>query len=213
MAKPYSGAILKSQTQIHPAYEYVPRWYAVYVQPRREMTVENQLALRQCECYLPVYHVVHKWKNRCTRHLDLPLFPGYLFVRITPHQRVSVLSIPGVVDLVGPPGRPAPLPDAEIEALRSGLSNRNPQPHPPVVVGERVRIRSGALAGLEGTLQRGANGPRVVLTLDIISQGALVEVDWHELEWIGVEHGSLDSAPDIRSMPAPLVFELPLQAL
>ena len=167
------------------------------------------MALRGCESYLPLYHVIHRWKNRCTKHLDLPLFPGYLFARITVAQRVSVLSIPGVVDLVGPPGMPSPLPDDEIETLRSGLADRNPQPHPPVIEGERVRIRSGALAGLEGTLQRGANGPHVILTLDIISQGALVEVDWRELDWIDGEHGPACHAYSVRPLPGPLAYAPP----
>jgi transcription antitermination factor NusG len=165
----------------------VRRWYALYLQPRREFSVSKQLSLRQLDHYLPLYHVIHKWKNRCTKHLDLPLFPGYLFVRLSTEQRVSVLSVPGVVQLVGRPGRPSPLPDDEIEALRGGLKDRNPQPHPPLTEGERVRIRSGALAGMVGTLQRSSDGPRVVITLDLIAQGASVEVDWNEVEPVGAD--------------------------
>jgi len=173
---------VKPQVDNFPTREPDPRWYAVYLQPRREMMVAKHLAFRAIEYYLPVYQAVHTWKNRCTKHLELPLFPGYLFVRITNQQRVPVLSIPGVVQLVGQPGKPAPLSDSEMDTLRFGLSARKPQPHPPLSEGERVRIRSGALAGLEGTLQRGVDGPRVVISLDIIAQGASVEVDWFELE-------------------------------
>ena len=180
---------MKPQINNFPACDRDARWYAVYLQPRREMIVAKHLTLRQIEYYLPLYQAVHTWKNRCTKHLELPLFPGYLFVRITNQQRVPVLSIPGVVQLVGQPGKPAPLADSEIEILRLGLSARKPQPHPPLTEGERVRIRSGALAGLEGTLQRGADGPRVVISLDLIAQGASVEVDWFELEPVA-ENGS-----------------------
>ncbi len=193
---------MKQQLHNSPAFGNDPRWYAVYLHPRREMIVAKHLTLRQIEYYLPLYQTVHTWKNRCTKHLELPLFPGYLFVRITSEQRVPVLSVPGVVQLVGQPGKPAPLEDREIDALRFGLCDRNPQPHPPLFEGERVRIRSGALAGLEGTLQRGADCPRVVISLDIISQGASVEVDWTELEPVDAaaariahEMSSLESSP------------------
>jgi transcription antitermination factor NusG len=173
---------VKPQLNNLPAFGNDPRWYAVYLHPRREAMVAKHLAFRAVEYYLPTYQAVHTWKNRCTKHLELPLFPGYLFVRICNQQRVAVLSVPGVVQLVGQLGKATPLSDSEMDTLRLGLSARKPQPHAPLSEGERVRIRSGALAGLEGTLQRGADGPRVVISLDIIAQGASVEVDWSELE-------------------------------
>src|SRR5579862_169647 len=126
------------------------RWYALYVRPHQEVVVAQHLALRGIEFYLALYSAVHVWKNRCSKHLELPLFPGYIFVHIGPWERVSVLGVQGVVHLVGTPGRPIPLPDDEIEALRIGIAERNPQPHPPLAEGQRVRIRRGALAGLEG---------------------------------------------------------------
>ncbi len=140
------------------------------------------MEIRKVEAYLAWYQAVHRWKNRCTKQLELPLFPGYIFARITATERVRVLEVPGVVYLVGAPGKPTPLPDSEIEALRAGLRMRNPEPHPFLREGERVRIRSGALEGMEGILKRSKNSLRVVINLDLIMQGAAVEVGWGEVE-------------------------------
>lgn len=177
----------------------VRRWYALYVRPHQEVAVGKQLALRGVEFYLAQYNTVHSWKNRCSKCLDLPLFPGYVFVHIGPWERASVLGVQGVVHLVGAPGRPIPLPDDEIETLRCGIAERNPQPHPPLEEGQRVRIRRGALAGLEGTLKRSTDGPRVVITLSIISQGASVEVHWNEVEAIDPWPGTQLDEPGMRT--------------
>jgi transcription antitermination factor NusG len=115
--------------------------------------------------------------------LDLPLFPGYIFVRIHRMQRVRVLEVPGVLALVGGTGgEPASLPEADIEALRSGLPLRRVEPHPLLKIGQRARIRSGAFEGMEGVVVRKKNSFRVVLTLDTIMQSFAVEVDGKELE-------------------------------
>lgn len=148
--------------------------------------------MREIESYLPQYQVEHRWKNRCTKKLDLPLFPGYIFAHISPTDRVRVLEVPSVLFLVGTANRPTPLPDGEIDALRAGLAARNALPHPFLKVGERARIRRGALAGLEGVVLRGKNSLRVVISLDLIMQSVAVEVDWDELEAVTL---SVDCVP------------------
>jgi transcription antitermination factor NusG len=96
---------------------------------------------------------------------------------------VKVLEVPGVVAIVGgAAGQMARLPEAEVEALRSGLHLRQAEPHPLLTVGRRARIRTGALAGLEGIVVRKKNSLRVVLTMDLIMQSIVVEVDGEELE-------------------------------
>ena len=177
----------------------VKRWYALYVRSHHEVAVGKQLALRGIEFYLALYSAVHFWNNRCSKCLELPLFPGYVFVHIGPWERASVLGVQGVVHLVGATGRPIPLPDDEIEALRLGIAERKPQPHPPLEGGQRVRIRRGPLAGLEGTLKRSPDGPRVVITLSIISQGASVEVHWNEVEAIDPSPTSQLDGPGMRT--------------
>ena len=115
--------------------------------------------------------------------MDLPLFPGYLFIRIRRSDRGHVLGVPGALEVVGGTGgEPAALPDDTIDALRSGLERRQAQPHPLVTAGERVLIRSGALAGLEGIVVRNKNRFRVVLTLEHIMQSCAVEVGLEDLQ-------------------------------
>lgn len=160
------------------------RWFAVYTASRHEKHVSSQLRDRQVEFFLPLYRTIHRWKNRTQADLELPLFPSYVFVRFSPRERGTVLSVPGVLSVVGSSREAWPLPDFEIEALRSGLDHRKPEPHPCLLIGDRARITTGALAGMEGVLIQKRNGLRMVLTLDQIMRSVSVEVDLHELERI-----------------------------
>ena len=158
-------------------------WFAVYTTQRHEKRVDQHFNVRGIERYLPLYQARRKWADGSRVTLNLPLFPGYIFVRIKRADRVSVLEVPGVLAIVGGTGgTPAPLPLADIEALRSGLNLRRAEPHPLLQIGQRARIRCGALAGMEGVVVRKKNSFRVVLTLDAIMQSIAVEVDGNELE-------------------------------
>ncbi len=114
--------------------------------------------------------------------LELPLFPNYVFVRMAWRERARVLEVPGVLSLVGFGRTLAPLPDFEIEALRVGMGQRKIEPHPYLVVGERVRIARGAMLGMEGVLVRKKNNFRVVLALETILRSVAVEVDADDVE-------------------------------
>lgn len=161
----------------------MPEWFAVRTFSRHEKSVEQHMLQRDVEHFLPLYRSPRKWRNGLRVVLDLPLFPGYVFVRIQRAERVRVLEVPGVLFLVcGAAGEMASLPDAEVEAFRQGLHLRQVEPHPLLNVGQRVRIRSGAFAGLEGVVERKENSFRVVLTLDLIMQSVAVEVNGKELE-------------------------------
>ncbi len=163
----------------------VSSWFAAFTSPRHEKRVEQYLKQRDVEHYLPVYRSARKWRNGLKVVLDLPIFPGYIFVRINRTERVRVLEVPGVLAIVsGTAGEMAPLAEAEVEALRSGLHLRQAEPHPLLTVGQRARIRSGALAGLEGIVVRKSNSIRFVLTMDLIVQSIAIEVDGTELELV-----------------------------
>ena len=162
------------------------KWFAVYTISRHEKRVAQHLTQREIEYYLPLYRSQRKWNDGSRVTLELPLFPGYLFVRIRRTERVRVLDVPGALAVVGGTGRePVALPDESIEALRTGLHLRRAEPHPLLTVGQRARIRSGALAGMEGVVLRMKNSLRVVLTLQHIQRSIAVEVDGDDLEPVG----------------------------
>ena len=114
--------------------------------------------------------------------LDLPLFPGYVFVHIDAHDRVGVLEVPGVISMIGTAKQPAPLPEMEVEALRIGLDPTRAEPHPLLTVGQRVRIKRGALSGVEGIVVRKKSGLQVVLTLSLLMQSIAIEVNSDDVE-------------------------------
>jgi transcription antitermination factor NusG len=164
------------------AEAFSAKWFAAYTNSRHEKCVASQFVERQIESFLPLYATRHRWRNRCEMLVELPLFRNYVFVRIDPRERLRVLEVPGVLSLVGFGRTLAPLPDFEIEALRSGLGRRKIEPHPYLVIGERVRIKAGLMCGMEGVLVRKKNNFRVVLALDVIMQSVAVEVDADDLE-------------------------------
>ena len=105
------------------AWTTLPRWFALYTTPRHEKHVSEILAERQIETFLPLYRTTRQWKKSRPVVLELPLFPTYVFVRIARQARGAVLGMPGVLSIVGSSREPWPLPDLEIEALRSGLQS------------------------------------------------------------------------------------------
>ena|ERR1700687_2646788 len=163
--------------------EYVEeRWYAAQTCANHEKHVLEQLSQRTVEAYLPLYASVRRWKDRRVR-LELPLFPGYVFVRLALRDRLRTLQTPGVVRLVGFGGQPTALPDQEIDALRQGLARAiRIEPHPYLKVGRRVRVTTGPLQGLEGILARKKNSSRFVISLDLIMRSVAAEIDVAELE-------------------------------
>ena len=163
-----------------PLYE--PRWYALYTCAHHEKRVAAECSRRGVHHFLPLYHSLRRWKDRRVT-LELPLFPGYVFVHLALRDRLQVLQIPSAVRLVGFHGQPAALPDEEMELLRAGLRQRLlAEPHPFLIVGRLVRIIAGPLAGLEGFLKRKKGSFRVVVSLELIQQSLAVEVDQADLE-------------------------------
>ncbi len=164
-----------------PAEYSEARWYAVYTSPRHEKRVERQMYYRGIECFLPVYNSVRRWKDR-RKELQLPLFPGYVFVHLALKERLHIVQLPGVIEFVSCGARPAALPESEIEALRSGLHYACAQPHSYLRAGRRVRVHSGPIAGLEGILLRKKDKLRVVISIELIHRSIVVEVDEDALE-------------------------------
>ncbi len=159
-----------------------PRWYVIYTRSRHEKRIAQHLQRKEVECYLPLYQAVHRWKDRKAT-VQLPLFPGYVFVHLALPDRLKVLELPGVVRFVCFGGRPQPLAEDQLERLRRGLDARLCiEPHPFLKVGRRVRIRRGPLEGAEGILLRKKDQLRFVLSLDLLMRSVAVEVDAADVE-------------------------------
>ncbi len=159
-----------------------PFWYAAYTSANHEKRAAKQLGLREVEHFLPLYASVRRWKDRRVT-LELPLFPGYVFVRIALRERLQVLQVPGVAKLVGFNGTPMALPEEEIEALRTSLeSGVRAEPHPFMTAGRRVRVMDGPLAGMTGILVKRKNRARLVVSLELIQRSIAVEMDEADLE-------------------------------
>lgn len=167
-----------------PAVAAPANWYALYTAPRHEKLVVDQINRQGFECFLPLYRSVRRWKDR-RKELAMVLFPGYVFVQMALQNRLRVLQLPGVVRLVSFNGQPAALPDLEIDSLRTHLSNAGMiEPHPYLSVGQRVRVCSGPLRGLEGIILRTKDRCRIVLSIHLIMRSVAVEVGEGDLEFI-----------------------------
>ncbi len=183
---PISAAVTQPGTALpafpQPAADYLePRWYAAYTSANHEKHVANQLQRRSVESFLPLYECVHRWKDRRVR-LQQPLFPGYVFVRLSLRDRLQVLQVPGVASLVRFNGHPAPVPDEDIEAIRTCLTGPNSiQPHRYLQRGQRVRVLSGPLAGLTGIVDRQKKTTRFVISFDLLMRSVSVELDSSDL--------------------------------
>lgn len=112
----------------------------------------------------------------------MPLFPGYLFVRIAERERASVLSAPGILRIVGGARAAVPIPDTTIEFLRSDMCRNNIEPYHDLACGKRVRIKAGPLRQVEGVLIRKTNEYRFVISIEMINRQASVEVRPEDLE-------------------------------
>jgi transcription antitermination factor NusG len=163
--------------------EYLePRWYAAYTTANHEKRVAVQLTQRAIEHFLPLYESVRRWKDRRMK-LQLPLFPGYVFVRLALRDRLQLLQVPSVARLVGFGGLPCPLPESEIEAMQTYLRCKpRLEPHPYVKIGRRFRVKTGPLTGLSGIVIREKNRLRFVLSLDLINRSAAIEIEAADLE-------------------------------
>ncbi len=158
------------------------QWFAIYTLPQNERAVARHLDIFQIETFLPTCTSERRWKNRQRATVIEALFPTYVFARFSASERGLILRSPGVRRIVGNHKGPIALTETEIEFLRTGLRDRQVESYCEIAVGERVRIKAGQLAGLEGILVRKKNSMRFVLTLELIGQSAAVEVSAEDLE-------------------------------
>jgi transcription antitermination factor NusG len=179
---PSNGSPVYMKESARWAAYFEPRWYAAYTRANHERRAHEQFLQRSIDSFLPTYCSLRHWKDRCMR-LQMPLFPGYVFVRIPLRERLRVLEVPSVARLVGFNGTPAALNEQEVECLRKALAQgTSVQPHPYLTAGRHVRMTRGPLQGAEGTLIKRKGNFRVILSVDLIRRSVIVDVSEADLE-------------------------------
>jgi transcription antitermination factor NusG len=156
-----------------------PEWYALYTRSRFEKKMLGELTDRGIEVFLPMREILSRWKDR-KKKIWLPLFPGYIFVNQvdTPENRFRVLNIPGAVRFVSLEGHAAPIPEEQIENVRTFLeSSIAIDPYPYMQVGTRVEVTAGPLKGIQGILVEKRGRFRFIIQVDLIRQAVSVEID------------------------------------
>jgi transcription antitermination factor NusG len=160
------------------------RWYALHTRARHEKTVEHRLHECGMVTYLPTVREVHRWSDRKKR-VEAPLFNCYLFLRcaLTPEDRNQVYRIGSVLGFVGGGAAGMAIPDDQIESVRTLLSQTSPwRSHPFVKAGQRVRIRGGALDGVEGIFVSENGDHSLVVSVDVIQRSLAVRIDGYDVE-------------------------------
>jgi len=160
----------------------LPAWFALYTRHQHEKTVAQFLSGKGIAVFLPLYEAAHRWKDR-VKHLSLPLFPNYVFVFAGFDRRGAILSTPGVYDFVRLGGLPVPVPEEEIGAVRRVVEQGlHAEPHPFLKYGDRVRVKSGPLEGVDGILIRKKSFYRLVLSVELLARSISVEVEAADVE-------------------------------
>lgn len=155
----------------------IPRWYALRTRSRHEKQVRDRLINHGVEQLLPTLNRVSQWKDR-KKAIEVPLFSGYCFAQFIWQDRLSVLRIPGVVQIVGSGDLPEPVRDEEIDALKKLMVNTlSYDAHPYLREGMAVEVIRGPLAGIRGILLRKEKRYRLVISIHLIKQAAAVEID------------------------------------
>jgi transcription antitermination factor NusG len=156
-------------------------WFAIQVRPRSEKLIAQVLKHKGYEEFLPLYRVRRQWSDR-VKDVELPLFPGYVFARMSSQTSGPIVTTSGVIRILGNGNAPVPVEDSEIEMLqlvaRAGLAV---EPWSSVQVGQKVRILAGPLRGTEGLVAKLKNRLRLVVTVTLLQRSVAVEIDH---DWI-----------------------------
>lgn len=152
-------------------------WYAAHTRHQHEKLVARMLSNKGFEVFLPLYTEVRQWRDR-VKQVELPLFSCYVFLRGDLDRRLAIVTTPGVHGLVSSAGKLAGIPEEEIQTVRSVIENRiKVEPHPYLKCGDLVRVKSGALRGLEGFLVRKKGQARLVVSVSLLERSVAAEVD------------------------------------
>jgi transcription termination/antitermination protein NusG len=161
-------------------------WFAIQTRSRHEKMVAHQLRTKGITHYLPIVTEIHKWSDR-TKKVELPLFSCYVFVQVAPtnEAKVKVLTTDGVVRFIGHNGEGSAIPEEQIDSVRILLAQDVAcASHPFLKVGQRVRLRGGALDGVEGIFQSCAGDDTLIVSIDAIQRSMSVRIKGYDIEVI-----------------------------
>lgn len=152
-------------------------WYAIYTRHQHEKVVAQALTRKGFETFLPLYAITRRWRDR-TKVVSLPLFPCYVFLKGGIERRLDLITTPGIHALVSSAGEPSPIPPNEIEGIRRVVgSSFHVEPYPFLKCGQRVEVKTGPLAGVQGILVRKKSHYRLVLSVEMLGKAVSVEVN------------------------------------
>ena len=170
-------------------------WFAIMARTGREKSATLLLENAGYECLLPVSKYTRHWSDR-KKEVEVPLFPGYLFCRMDPYNRLPVLMTPGVIQIVGAGKTLIPVQEEEVVAIqrvvRNGLVT---MPWPYLQVGQVARIEEGPLRGMTGIIVRIKSGMKLVLSVSLLQRSVAVEID---RSWISGVHPTRPAAIEAR---------------
>jgi transcription antitermination factor NusG len=162
-----------------------PLWYAIQTHSWCEKRVRDQLTAKAIRPFLPLWQKRSRWTDR-VKLIELPLFRGYLFGYFTLQQKCEVLTTVGVTRLVSCNGEPVPIPEEQIEAVRTLVTHQLCyDPHPYLVEGMRIRVTHGPLAGVEGILDTKKSAARLIVRIELIQRAVAVDIDSSAVEALG----------------------------
>jgi transcription antitermination factor NusG len=159
-------------------------WYAIHTLARHEKRVASQFEDKHVCTFLPLLGQIHRWSDRRVK-VEVPMFGCYVFVRIvhTVEERLKILWTPGVLGFVGNEKQGTPIPDEQIESLRTAINVKIPCfPHGFISVGKRVRIRGGSLDGVQGILVRHGGDESLVLSVELLHRSVAIRLEGYCVE-------------------------------
>lgn len=172
-----TATLVSDHTEESQSKNQTPRWFALRTRSRHEKMVRDQLTKKGIEQLLPTVKRLSQWKDR-RKEIEVPLFSGYCFARFPWVDRLPILQVPGVVEVVGGGNRPEPIPDEQIESLKALMVSTLPyDSYPYLHTGMAVEVTRGPLKGIHGILVRKEKPWRLVISVHLIRQSAAVEID------------------------------------
>jgi transcription antitermination factor NusG len=160
------------------------QWYALHTRSRHERVVENRLQQQGIGTFCPVVSEIHRWSDR-RKKVEVPLFSCYVFVNMamTPEERTKIFRVEGILGFVGVRGQGLPIPSEQIEAVRAIVEQQIPwSSFPYLKIGQRIRVRGGALDGVEGIFLSRGSEDTLVVSVDAVQRSLAVRISGYDVE-------------------------------